>query len=386
MGFLENYAKYAGGNEAPPQYHKWSAIATLSSFVSRRVWIDQGIFTIYPNMYIVLVGSPGGGKTTAMSIGKKMVRALEIKLAATSITKEALTKMMAEECKQTIPYGEDFLEYYHLSVFATELTHFLGNNAIGMIDFLTTIYDEDVYEVRTKNKGTDVLRGPYLTMLGCMTPDLTNSYLKQNIISGGFARRAIFVLAHSRGEPVPFPTITPEMATAWDACIEWGRELQDVVGQFVWLPETRQWYADWYRKLRKSVGDCDDPMTAGYYESKHIQLLKIGMLVALSDSLELKLTPQHLHTALKLLEEAEKNLSQVFEGTGRNEEATVAAKIIHHLEASKKPISLKRIYAQFYRDADRQELDRIIHHLTVTGRISKTENSDVTYITLQKGN
>ena len=146
--FLQNFLTYAEGCETPELYDLWAALATLSSVVSRRVWIHQGYYTIYPNLYIVLVGAPGGRKTTAMNMCKDMLREIgTIPFAATCMTKEALCRYMSTQCTKhhQVPGKPDQQKpYTPITLCLTELSHFLGSNQAHMIDFLTTIYDQEV--------------------------------------------------------------------------------------------------------------------------------------------------------------------------------------------------------------------------------------------------
>ena len=378
--FLQNFLTYAEGCETPELYDLWSALATLSSVVSRRVWINQGYYTIYPNLYIVLVGAPGGRKTTAMNMCKDMLREVAtVPFAATCMTKEALCKYMSTQCTKhhAVPGKPDQQKpYTPITLCLTELSHFLGTNQAHMIDFLTTIYDQEVYDAKTKNKGDDIIPGPYLTVLACTTPTNITRYLKEDVISGGFSRRALFAFELDEGDPIAFPAVTPTAAKAWEECVKWAKKLEEVVGEFQWTPEATIWYKDWYEKLFHSLRNNTDFMTRGYYKSKHIQLLKVAMLVALSEAVELKLTKMHLEVSLELLDKLEKNLSKVFEGMGRNELAPVAARIVDMLEMIGQPINEKKVVADFFKDADTREIYGILAHLHSTGKIVYFEEKD----------
>ena len=377
--FISNFLTYAKGCETPELYDLWAALATLSSVVSRRVWINQGYFTIYPNLYIVLVGAPGGRKTTAMNMTKDMLRELgTIPFAATSITKEALCRYMATQCLRSflVPGTERMKEYTPITMCLTELSHFLGVNSAHMIDFLTTIYDQEYYDAKTKNKGDDIIPGPYLTVLACTTPSNITRYLKEDVISGGFSRRALFAFELDEGDPIAFPSITAEAQTAWNDCVTWAKQLEPVAGEFTWSSRATAWYKNWYEELFHSLKTHTDIMTRGYYKSKHIQLLKVAMLITLSETMELVLKEEHLLVGLEILEKLETNLPKVFEGMGRNELAPVAARMLDLLEMAGQPVPEKKLVAEFFRDADTRELYGVISHLVTTGKVVQLEEKN----------
>ena len=377
--FIQNFLTYAEGCETPELYDLWSALATLSSVVSRRVWVDQGYYTIYPNLYTVLVGAPGGRKTTSMNMCKDMLRELgTIPFAATCMTKEALCRYMSTQCTKsfTIPNSDKLKQYTPITLCLTELSHFLGANSAHMIDFLTTIYDQEVYDAKTKNKGDDIIPGPYLTVLACTTPSNITRYLREDVISGGFSRRTLFAFELDEGDPIAFPAVTPEARQAWAACVDWAKKLDTVAGEFKWDSPATIWFKHWYDELFTSLRTHEDIMTRGYYKSKHIQLLKVAILVALSESMDLVLRKEHLQVALEILDKLEKNLPKVFEGMGRNELAPVAARMVEMLTMAGQPVPEDRLHRDFFRDADTRELYGVIGHLVSTKRIVQIEQKD----------
>jgi hypothetical protein len=260
------------------------------------------------------------------------------------------------------------------------MVHFLGTNAVTMVDFLTNIWDEDDrYENKTKNKGEDDIQGPYISMLGCMTPEITTAYLKQSIITGGFTRRAIFVLAHRRGDPIAIPEISVAQKAARNRCLDWLMHLKEFCGHIQWTDESRSKWTSWYNGFRNDTNRIIDPATMGYYESKSTQVLKLSILLSLAESTDLILQWKYIEFALELLKDVEVNLSQVFLGVGRNDTAQLAAKTVSYVEMVGEPVTKKRLYAVLYNDAPRgrDDIDRVLHHLVDTGRIAMAEFEDV---------
>jgi hypothetical protein len=395
MSFLKHYRNYVSGTEAHPTYHTFAALVALSSIIGRRVWIDQGIFEVVPNLYVVLVGPSGNRKTSAMTPAKNLIRELGLPFSAECVTKEKLVLDIyaAERIVADMPdaYKKDFGIYSPMTCMVTELSEFLGAGGLGMINFLVTIYDQRVYDIRTKNKGDTLIRGPYLSLLACTTPDWITIYLRQDVISGGFSRRAIFVLETAKSGRIAFPTITAEMDQAWKDLVAYSKLLLTVKGPFTWEPEAKQFYERWYMSLQIPT----DPTLAGYYESKHIQLLKIAMLLSLSEGTSLVLTKRDLEFGLELLGLAEVNMSRVFSGMGRNELNPIANKIILTIKAQgpvkrkvgdeEEDVYLcpeKQIRATFFREASKQEMDQIIAHLVEAGKIEVVgERNNVGVIT-----
>jgi hypothetical protein len=216
-------------------------------------------------------------------------------------------------------------------------------------------------------------------MLGCMTPEITTAYLKQSIITGGFTRRAIFVLAHRRGDPIAIPEISVAQKAARNRCLDWLMHLKEFCGHIQWTDESRSKWTSWYNGFRNDTNRIIDPATMGYYESKSTQVLKLSILLSLAESTDLILQWKYIEFALELLKDVEVNLSQVFLGVGRNDTAQLAAKTVSYVEMVGEPVTKKRLYAVLYNDAPRgrDDIDRVLHHLVDTGRIAMAEFEDV---------
>ena len=374
--FLDNYLTYCSGNESPQVYHRWAGLSVLSSIIGRRVWIDQGIYTAFPNLYVVLVGEPGNGKSVAMSIGRKMVRSFDhVVVAPSSITREKITQLMGHEtspCRKLWKNNDRVEVYTQLSFFANELVTLLGTAPIGMIQFFTDIYDEERFEVATKGAGCDNIEAPYITLLGCMTPEITSSLLKQNIISGGFNRRCMFINAIRRGQPHSRPSITSEQADAWSACLAWCHSIKELSGKFTWGVDADLWYDNWYDNIYyPTIDRIHNFAIKGYYRTKSVMLLKVAMLISLSERRDLVLDIGHLRTGLAWMEETEHLLPRVFDGTGRNELSDVSSKIMSMLETTGTPINEKTIRINMHSFGTDQEISDVIQHLISTDRVRR---------------
>lgn len=377
MSFLSDYIHFTSGNEANPNYHLWCGLAALSSIVSRRVWVPQGYYNAYPNLYIILAGPPGNKKTTSMNIAKALVRTIgDIPFSAECQTKESLVRELATKTRFFhLPGVEKPIYYTPMSIFVTELSQFLGPNSGHMIDFLTTVYDADVYDLKTKNKGDDIIQGPFITLLACTTPDWITTYLKTDIITGGFTRRAVFVLEYVDGEPIAFPCIKPSQREAWDRAVEYSKLLLEVSGEFTWDKDAEVFYTAWYEENYRKLPN--DPATRGYYRTKHMQLLKVSMLLALSEEAKLRLSLQNIKDGLDVLERTEKNLPKVFQAIGRNELNAISTKLVELLEMNGTAMLEKKICSMMWAEANGQEIYSIINHLVETERVVKLKEERI---------
>lgn len=363
MNYLHQYLQYNQCNEAHTNYHIWSAFVGLASTIGRRVWIDYGHQWIYPQLYVVLVGPPGNRKSTAMLIQKRMLREVGgTNFAAQLESREGLIKQMAEN-EVAFDYNGKAKTYMPLTICVGELKDFLGVSMVNMINFTTAVWDQDYYDYKTRNKEDIIIQNPYLCILACDTPAWITANLRNDIISGGFSRRTLFVYETSKRCEIPFPSVTPEQLAAWEWCCKHLVKLQNVVGQFIWSSAARARFEKWYLYDKKDEIPKDTALF-GYFDSKHIMVLKIAMLLALCEEEPvLVIEERHLDGAMGFLALAEKNLPIVFQGLGRNELNAVTNKAIELLHMAHGPMREKDLRAALWQDAKGWELDEIMKHM-----------------------
>lgn len=375
--YLEDYAILTSGNEAPMKFHRWAALATLSHAVGRKVWTDWGILgKIFPHLYLIFVGDPGIKKSTAMNISKQLILNLkDIPIAGESITRESMTQLMGDEksrCSKVYKWEDKPVKYSQLSIFANEFVNLLnsGGNPIGMIDFFTDVWDQEVFRVETKNKGTDIILNPYVSILGCLTPETIRMLMAQKVISGGMTRRCIFVMGDKSVRPVAFPEVTPEQHAARARINTYLNQIKALVGQFVWDANGRDYFETWYGENFDRKRSETDIVLARFLETKPELVIKVAMLVALGqDCTNLVINEENLTVAQMLLTESEMTGPYLFAGTGRNELSPIAVNIMRILETDDNPLNKKRIYQLFHKDAQVREIDEILEHLMRTDQI-----------------
>lgn len=386
--FLNSYLDYAQGNEASPLFHLWAGINVLSCVVSRRIFFSQEYFKIYPNMYVVLVGEPGDKKTTAMSLAREMVQKMDRPIAPPSATKEAITVLMSAEndkSKCHINYLDGTLPKHitHLSFFASEIVTMLsaGGNPQGIIEFFTDIYDREAFEVLTKNKGNDVINAPYITILACMTPEQTGQLLKERLITGGFSRRCVFIYGRSKAEPVPRPKLLPAQIASKIFCMEHLQKVKEYKCEYKMSDCGEAFFDKWYRMKHRQLSMPHPAPFKNWLRSKDTMLIKLAMLLDLSEDMTGILTSEILSRGVDMLDATEKDLNRVFAGAGKNPLAELAFKVISKLEeAPNHRLSKKQLLAALFEDGDLDQIDKAIAFLTTTDQIVRGTISHPTVV------
>jgi hypothetical protein len=386
--YLRDYLLYSEGNEAPTMFHVWGAFVTVSAAISRKVWLPNGKFLLWPNIYVMYVGSAGNGKSFAMRHVTTLLKRLDrIPISKSVETVEGLLRFMGGDPPVGDKPGREYefkfvtkgptgamVEVNPMTIVANEYIDFISKNPDGWTNLLTNIYDEDNYSYGTKNQGQDILSNPYMVLLGALTTEVSSDLHKQRIISTGLARRTFFQYGERQFDnPHSEPTATPEQLSAQNRCLEHLKLLRSVSGEMGRSDYTRAWYKEWYNAHNLEVPK-KAPQVQGWFASKPDQVLKLGMLLALMEetpSMEVRV--DHLQIALDYLELLEKDLFKVFGGVGRNEVAEIAIKIRTFLEHQKCAVTQQKMWALFFADCKtKEELDMALQFLVEDAQIFET--------------
>lgn len=383
MSFLKDYLHYNSSNECPDSYHIWTAFCVLSSAVSRRVWIHQGYFLVFTNLYVCLVGKQGTRKTTAKDQGYDLLRTAlkdEVPMAAESMSKESITQHMSKDEQMRSfrdPSSELPLEYRPFTIFSTELKNFLSINPVNMLDFLTTIYDRggSCYDVITKNKGSDEIIRPHVVFLSCETPDWIRDRLKQNVISGGFSRRVNFIFELDRKKRIAFPEVLQSQKDAYARMVEHLKYLWSVSGEFTWEADARTFYKKWYDDL---VIPKDNPLLEGYAESEHIQVLKLAMLLSVCEyerPIRLVITKPLLELAMEIVNSIKPNMLKLSEGYGSNKLASPSNKLLEMIDLNggfMPELTLKKL---MWNELQGRDFNEVIQHYYDTKQLHRLRDN-----------
>lgn len=392
MSFLRDYLTWAGGNEAPKMFHLWSGLTCVSACVPRTVWLPYGARAIYPNLYTLLVGEAGNGKSIAMYFTKRLLASVypgdthEIPISANVETPAGLWSHMMGKPKAipVIPSPVMRLvkhpdghtcECHPMLIMANEFVNFISTDPENWTTHLNDIYDQDVFRYRTINSGDNLLHGPYISILGGLTTDFAQSLHKAKIISSGFARRTLFQYGERDVEnPQAELEESEDQKRAFIRCINHLRSLKTAAGPFHRNPETKAYWKTWYDDNSHQVTKRN-PALRSWYLTKPDQVLRLAMLLALCDGLVLEITSEHFRMALEYLDILEKDLYKVFGGVGRNELAEVALRIFSYISTLPEPITGKVLMARMWKDLPNKrglhtELKDCLEHLSSTGQLS----------------
>jgi hypothetical protein len=377
--WLTSYLEFTKDSEPPELYHIWTGISTIAACLQRKCFLQWGSFSVFPNLYIVLVGPPGRTrKGTAMAFGKSFLQRLQVKTCPESITREALIRELKNANEMLIEETTGITSTHSsLTVYSPELVVFLGYNQQQLVMDLTDLFDcgngpEGKWTYRTKTQGSDEIFGVWLNLMGATTPTLIRNSLCSTVVGGGLASRMIFVYQEnkrfSQAEPIPLNTQLGE-DLYYDL-----ETIRMMRGQFKVTPDFIKLWKEYYDKEENPF---QDQHLAGYWERRGLHTFKISMTFSASRSNDMIITVEDLEKAIALLRRTEKKMSYTFTGVGDSPHAVVLGKLMQYIGTIGREVSETEIKEKFILEADFNLLGYMLKSLKqinfITERITESE-------------
>lgn len=373
--WLDTYLEYTANTESPQSYHVWCGLSVVAGALQRKVYLRWGLGqTIYPNLYVVLIGPSGRTrKGVALGIAKDLLKQIPgITVAPESSSGKQSTILVMKRAGIDFIDPQDGKTKRHCSVtaFSEELSVFLGQGDIAYLSSLTDWYDsKDDWEYETVGRGKDSIKGVCLNLIGGTAPDWIQSMIPHEAVGGGFTSRVIFIVEEKKGKIVPEPIMTTREIELQGILLRDLERISKLVGEVEMSPSAKNAYVQWYiDQSNNSKPAVDDPRFAGYNERRatHIKKLMLVCCAARDDRLEIG--EEDFHRSLILLENAEKKMGKTFGGFGKSRTSDVTEIIKSYIEGV--GISTKQqILQRFYRDVDAHTLSTIEDTLRQMGVI-----------------
>lgn len=327
LSWIDSFCEYAEVRGCAQLWSKWSAISVLAGALERRVWIRTAKGEFYPNIYCIIVGPPGLGKSIALNLAELFLRPIENKphapgifLAPSTVSAASLLDSLSESHRKIVRPADNppITEFNYFTVFASELGIFLPDYEPRFITRLIKFYDGEHFEERLRsreNKQIIIERGQ-MTLFGATTPSYLNGFLPEGAWDQGFTSRTIFVYNGERIHSAVWPEETQHdrFEKLFLALIHDIKQIAKLFGKMEWDDSAMDAITQWnnhdlppvprHRKLE-------------HYNSRRLgHLLKLCMIASVSRSNDLHITLVDYQTALGWLLEAEAVMPDIFSAMG----------------------------------------------------------------------
>lgn len=319
--WIDSFTEFTDVIASPKVFRKWTAIGVLSGAMERRLWVHTKGSNLYPNLYTILVGPPGVGKSAVLSQAERLLRAVpDLRITPSSVSAASLVDSLVLANRKIVRPNEmpSFVEFNYLTAVASELGVFLPIYDPLFMNSLTKLYDGEPYEERRRTGKVNHIKieHPQLSILGGTTPSYLNSFLPDGAWDQGFTSRTIFIYS---GE-----TIHSEIFQAEDqfkhleglylSLLSDLKSISAAYGKMTWTPEAATAISEWNRAGLPPVPDHNKLQ---HYNSRRlVHVIKLCMIASISRSSDLIITVEDYQLALGWLLDAESRVVDIFHSMG----------------------------------------------------------------------
>lgn len=396
--FLDAYLQYRQSTESPMQYHRWSMISCIGAILQRNYWIQHGPFTVYPNLYTMLIGEAGARKSTAIKQAVKLIKSAGYdSIAADKSSKEAFLFDLSNNNVSGFYDGdmenaaadaprykkgtkvEDILESSFLDksddsprcclIAADEFNEFIGSSNMEFLTTLGNLWDYDgVFKHRLKNSKQVTIPNPTISILSGNTHENFQIAFPAEAAGQGILSRMLFIYGKATGKKIAFPEVPSESDTALLIAMlnkikEECHGPANITDDAVKLLE--HMYSAWV--------PIKDSRFVSYSQRRFTQLLKLCLIYSAA-RISTTITAEDVMIANTTLTAAEFDMPDALGEYGRGKSNDVTNKILQALDEAIRTtdtgLTTKQIYALVRTDIILGDLTKIMQGLEVAGKVT----------------
>lgn len=353
--WLSAYADYARDGFCPDKFHFWTGVSLIAGALERRVWVNQSGRLTFPNLYIFLVAHPGEGKSSASDIGVNgFLRNLRrgeqgVSFLPDQLGDAAFVESISKWTK-FVAYGKEQLQSSHF-LYISEASNSLKDlkGAGEITAALTNFYDcPSFWKKMTISRGPTEVRNACCNLLVGCTFSYLNQLFPDSEIMGGFASRVTYIV-HNDKTPrvVKWETKTRDHAKG-EKIFEDLSRIFNLSGQFTVTPEYAHAFEDWFQGFDAHRRSLTSERMQAFLARKHTNILKLSMVLAVSEGDNLTLTKKHWDLALGMLDELEQDLPHIMHAAAKADSFSGINKLII-MECAKSNRTIGEIHNLFVR-------------------------------------
>jgi hypothetical protein len=193
MNWLNLISEQHAELESPKSFWYWSAIAAISAVVKDQVWMDRQIYSLYPNIYVMLHAESGLKKGPPISMARQLVKPVNnTRIISGRSSIQGILKELGTA--YTLPGGKVQSKSVAF-ICSSELSSSIVDDKVAT-KILTDLYDRqyNVGEWRSLLKmETFNLKDPTITMLTATNEAMSEDFFTRSAIQGGYFARTFIV-------------------------------------------------------------------------------------------------------------------------------------------------------------------------------------------------
>lgn len=338
--FIKNYLQFTSDSEVPVCFNRWAAIAGLSIILERNVWVPFGHSNIYPNQYLMLMGSAGTRKSTAIKLIKHiLIGAGYSAISAERTSKEKFLSDLAGDADDNTN-ADDILErnlfgsggeagVHPMAIMADEANDFFGSGNLEFLSILGSLWDWQgvPYQNRIKTGKSVSISDPTINIFAGNTPTGFATAFPPEILGQGFFSRLLLVYSEPNGKRIAFPR-TPDKGEVGDITRLLQRCRTAFIGELAFTRDARTLLETIYNRSER----LHDMRFDAYFNRRFTHLLKLCIITTCAN-FSGHITESCVIEANTYLSYAESLMPKALGEFGKSRNSDVTHKVLGFIES-----------------------------------------------------
>lgn len=340
--------EYTNGVSSPEIFRRWAAIVTVGAAMERRCWAVTARGYTFPNLFAILAGRPGIGKSEAINRARSLIAATAqegvyepaCNLAPVDVTKSSLYDYLASsKVKRMGPAPEEMAlgiegdHHYHSAFLAiSELQDLVRDHDTALLGALHSLYDclpmiTEERRYRADNP-IKIPRGQ-ISLLGGTTPAYIGRTFPAAAWDEGFMARTIIIYSNDLIEPDLFgggdsEGLDSDLATQ---LVNDLRLIGRLSGRFEFSDDAKSAIVQWQKSGQHPKPT--HPKLEHYCTRRLRHSIKLSMIASANRSDDMIIHVDDFQEALSWMHEAEEAMPKIFLEIVGKSDAQVLNELYH---------------------------------------------------------
>lgn len=251
--WINTYVAFTEGIPSPQLFRQWAAIGTIGAALERRTWTTAARRILYPNLFTLLVGPPGSGKTEAIYPARELlIEAKKFKLAPDNFTKAALVDALTNADRKIVLPDNKLIEYHSLAIMQDELGVLVSAHDLEFLSVLNKLFDNPKNYSEQRRHHDDgkerSLVHPQLNILAGVQPLFLASLLPEEAWGMGTTARLIMVHSETIPDVDLFGGDDIGIHVSRGELVRGLQQLAKLVGRWGWETDAAKELARWHKQ------------------------------------------------------------------------------------------------------------------------------------------
>ena len=311
--WIESFVEYAQAFNTPERFRRWAGYWTLASAAKRSIGMQTPSGIMPPNLYVILVGGPGTGKSQVCAASSTiLLPATGYSMIPPSVTRAGLEDYMQGNMKQRkAPDGSILISNECIGL-ADEMQGILPDQDLGHLTLYNRLYDNpSTHKAVTRSNGEVKLESPYCSLLTGAQPSFLGLTMPEQAWGMGFMSRSIMIWGTAPPRQSIFSRKEVNQKLKADLIVDL-KSVFNHHGYMHWSRAAETLYDTWWVEHGGMPIPKHKRLQMGYNSRREFHMMKLAMICSLAESNDLIVEERHVVEAIKSLLDAESQMQFIF--------------------------------------------------------------------------